>query len=87
MKAIDFLSHVSLILRERGEAYGDIRENMQDTANRWSSTLGYKVTPEQVARCMVDLKLARLSATPKHLDSLQDICGYVAIIAELITEN
>ena len=86
MKAADFLSQVALIVRERGEVYGDARANLSDTAARWSATLGHKVTPAQVAMCMVDLKMSRLKASPQHLDSLQDICGYVALLSEIITE-
>ena len=86
MKAADFLSQVALIVRERGEMYGDARANLGDTAARWSATLGHKVTPAQVAMCMVDLKMSRLKASPQHLDSLQDICGYIALLSEIITE-
>lgn len=86
MKAADFLSQVALIVRERGEVYGDARANLSDTAARWSATLGHKVTPAQVCLCMVDLKMSRLKASPQHLDSLQDICGYVALLSEIITE-
>jgi hypothetical protein len=38
MKAADFLSQVSLIVRERGEVYGDARANLGDTAARWSAS-------------------------------------------------
>ena len=88
MKAADFLSQVALIVRERGEVYGDARANLSDTAMRWSATLGHKVTPAQVCLCMVDLKMSRLKcgATPNHLDSLQDICGYIALLSETVTE-
>jgi hypothetical protein len=86
MKAADFLSQVSLIIRERGEVYGDPRANLGDTAARWSATLGHKVTPAQVCLCLVDLKMSRLKATPNHLDSLQDICGYLSLLSEIITE-
>jgi hypothetical protein len=86
MKAADFLSQVSLIVRERGEVYGDPRANLGDTAARWSATLGHKVSPAQVAMCMCDLKMSRLKASPQHLDSLQDICGYISLLAEIVTE-
>jgi len=86
MKAADFLSQVSLIVRERGEVYGDPRANLGDTATRWSATLGHKVTPAQVCLCMVDLKMSRFKASPQHLDSLQDICGYIALLSEIITD-
>jgi hypothetical protein len=86
MKATDFLSQVALIVRERGEVYGDPRDNFRDTADRWTVTMGHKVTPAQVALCMVDLKLARLKATPGHLDSIQDAIGYLALLGEIVTD-
>ena len=86
MKAADFLAQTQAIIRERGEIYGDPRANIGDTAARWSATLGHKVTPAQVCLCMVDLKMSRLKATPQHLDSLQDICGYIALLSEIITD-
>jgi hypothetical protein len=33
----------------------------------------------------VDLKIARLKTSPTHLDSLHDICGYVALLSEMVT--
>ena len=86
MRAADFLSQVAFIVRERGEIYGDPSANLGDTAARWSATLGQKVTPAQVCLCMVDLKLSRLKATPTHIDSLQDIAGYIALLSEIITD-
>jgi len=86
MKAHDALNQTAAIIKDRGEIYGEARLNLMDTATRWSATLGHKVSPAQVALCMVDLKLARLRATPGHLDSIQDACGYLALLAELVTD-
>ena len=86
MKAADFLAQTQAIIRERGEVYGNPRANLGDTAARWSATLGHKVTPAQVCLCMVDLKMSRLKASPQHIDSLQDIAGYIALLSEIITD-
>ena len=86
MKAHDMLAQVAAIVRERGESYGDARANLTDTARRWSNTLGHEVTAEQVCMMMVDLKIARLKTSPHHIYSLHDICGYVALLSELITD-
>ena len=86
MKAHDALNQTAAIIKDRGEIYGEARLNLMDTATRWSATLGHKVTPAQVCLCMVDLKMSRLKATPQHLDSLQDICGYIALLSEIITD-
>lgn len=85
MKAADFLGHCQGVVRDRGEQYGDVRANMEDTAKRWSSVIGVLVTPSQVALCMIELKLSRLRVG-MSLDSITDICGYSAILAELNTD-
>jgi hypothetical protein len=88
MKAADFLSQTQAIIRERGEQYGDARTNMADTARRWSGVLGVPVTPAQVAVMMIELKLSRLKSgmAGAGLDSMTDIAGYAAILAELATD-
>ena len=50
---------------------------------RWSLTLGTKVSPAQVVLCLIDLKLARLARDPKHLDSQVDVAGYAAVLREV----
>ena len=51
---------------------------------RWSITLGVTVTPQQVALCMIDLKLARLAHDPHYADGPIDVIGYAALIPEII---
>lgn len=63
----------------RASDYGDARENHQRIADIWSALLRVKVTPEQVAMCMIGVKLARLANTPDHRDSWVDIAGYVGV--------
>ena len=50
---------------------------------RWSLTLGTKISPAQVVLCLIDLKLARLARDPKHLDSQVDVAGYAAVLREV----
>ena len=52
-------------------------------AARWSLVLGITVTPAQVALCLIDLKLARLTRDPSHLDSIVDVAGYAACLREV----
>lgn len=58
-------------------------ENFGRTAIIWSVVLGQPVTAEQVAMCMVGLKLARLVNDPGHHDSWVDIAGYVGCADKL----
>jgi hypothetical protein len=55
----------------------------EQIARRWSLTLGMKVNPAQVMLCLIDLKLARLTHDPNHLDSRIDMAGYTACLREV----
>jgi Domain of unknown function (DUF6378) len=60
---------------ERGENYGHPFEDFSRTAKIWSAILGIKITPEQVALCMVGLKISREINRPKR-DNIVDGVGY-----------
>lgn len=78
-----FLKHVANVVAERRVQYGDAGTAMVAIADRWSATLGCKVTPAQVILCLIDLKLVRLARDPAHEDSAADVCGYVALLREV----
>jgi hypothetical protein len=44
------------------------------------------VTPAQVVVCLIDLKVARLSHDPRHIDSTTDIAGYAGCLAEILSD-
>ena len=75
----------TLITGQRQVDYGDKRENFQRIADGWNMVLKHKmkpgidisITPEDVALCMMQLKIARLCVSNSHRDSLLDIAGYV----------
>ena len=79
-----FLKHAANIVAERHAQYGDASAAMAILAARWSATLGHTVTPAQVVLCLIDLKLARLAHDPAHEDSAVDVCGYAAVLRELL---
>ncbi len=79
-----FLKHVANVIAERSAQYGDASHSMAAIAQRWSATLGQEVTATQVVLCLLDLKLARLAHDPTHEDSVVDVCGYAALLRELI---
>lgn len=62
---------------ERQEVYGHPRHDFERTAKIWSGILGAHVTAQDVALCMVGLKMSRLKATPDHHDSIVDAAGYI----------
>lgn len=73
---------------ERGKDYGHPRQNFADTAALWTVLLGDRltapVTAEDVARCMIAVKLARDLHSPKR-DNRVDIVGYAITLDRLET--
>lgn len=72
----------SLINGDRREAYGEVKESFARVAGIWSAILNQPVTPQQVALCMVALKLCR-EAHAHSFDNLVDICGYAGLLEKL----
>lgn len=71
-----------LINGQRQKDYGDKLQNFAQIAMLWQGTLamklapGQRITPEDVALCMMQVKIARLAKSPDHKDSIIDIAGY-----------
>lgn len=83
MTSWTILGHTAKVLEERRDDYGDPAEQFRAIADRWTITLGTPVTPAQVALCMIDLKLTRLTYDPGHIDSMVDVIGYAALLREV----
>jgi hypothetical protein len=83
MNGPELLEHAAGVVTRRRREYGEPHELFDHIARRWSLTLGTKVSPAQVALCLIDLKLARLARDPKHLDSVVDVAGYAAVLREV----
>ena len=71
-----------LINGQRQEDYGDKLQNFTQIAMLFQATLAMKlqpdarITPEDVALLMMQVKIARLAKSPDHFDSIMDIAGY-----------
>ena len=74
------------ILKEREELYGNPVIMHKRISKIWSGILGYVISANEVALCMIGLKLARSQSNPSHEDSLVDTKGY-AEIAQLIQKT
>jgi hypothetical protein len=83
MNGAMLLHHAAGVIEHREQAYGPAESNFAAIAARWSLVLGITVTPAQVALCLIDLKLARLTRAPSHLDSIVDVVGYAACLREV----
>jgi hypothetical protein len=65
-----------LVHGARGTDYGHPIEDFTRTGQMWAAILGLPVvTPEQVALCMIAIKISRECHRPKR-DNLVDIAGY-----------
>ena len=83
MMVVTPLNDAARIVTTRRKAYGDATTLFDQIARRWSLSLGVEVTAAQVALCLIDLKLARLTTDPAHGDSIMDVAGYAACLAEV----
>ena len=83
MNAPELLEHAADVVARRRREYGEPAILFQRVAQRWSLTLGTRVSPEQVVLCLVDLKVERLAHDPRHLDSIADVAGYAGCLAEV----
>jgi|TARA_B100001094_G_scaffold194362_2_gene188255 hypothetical protein len=75
-----------LIAKDRAKIYGDALTNHTRIAKLWSVLLEKELTPQDVYKCMIAVKLARLIETPKHSDSVTDIIGYSALYGEITND-
>ena len=83
MKSRDLLKEtIKVITGPRAKDYGDKYINHVNISELWSSYLGYKISPHDVAICMALVKIARLKHR-RTKDCYIDIAGYAAIASEI----
>jgi hypothetical protein len=86
MKARDYLNEARAVIQDRGLDYGFPTDNMSRTASLWSAYLEMPIRPDQVAMCLLLVKVAR-SMEGNKVDNFIDMCGYAAISGEIATEE
>jgi hypothetical protein len=86
MERAEFFDELAGILTDREDQYGTPTRLFDEIARIWTVILSFEVEPEQVALCMVGVKLARLSHNWSHGDSIKDVAGYAAILSQLVNE-
>lgn len=74
-----------ITLGKRNDDYGHPADDFQRTATMWSAVLGCEITPEQVALCMICVKISRLTHDYSR-DSVVDIAGYARTL-EMIRDR
>jgi len=86
MDRFDFLEQAGeLTGGDRNRSYGAPWTNHVRISRFWSDYLGIEVKPEQVAICMILLKVARLMerSGSEATDTFVDLTAYSAIAGEL----
>jgi len=76
----------SLVDGDRQADYGHPLDDFTRTALIWTAILGHEVTAEQVALCMVGVKIAREVHVPKT-DNVVDGVGYFLTLAMVREER
>jgi len=81
----------SLITGDRNASYGTPTQNFQNTADLLNVQFGHKLkerfTATDVAMIMIQLKMARLIASPDKRDNWVDLAGYAACGFETTEER
>ena len=85
-KTEELLNDVQSTLVQRGSVYGSPSINHRRISELWSGYLDTYISPEQVAMCMLLVKVARLSQSSDHEDSLTDLLGYGIIYHKIVRE-
>ena len=75
---------IRIVTGQRQQDYGDKVVNHKNIADLWSSYLNKKISPHDVAICMLLVKVARLK-NRKTKDCYVDMAGYAAIAGEIIS--
>ena len=73
---------IRIVTGQRQQDYGDKVVNHRNIADLWSSYLNKKISPHDVAICMLLVKVARLK-NRKTKDCYVDMAGYAAIAGEI----
>ena len=71
-----------IINGERRTDYGGAEESFDQIAQLWSIVLAHEVTSEEVALCMMMLKVSRY-LHGHNRDSVVDLCGYAGLLEVL----
>jgi hypothetical protein len=72
----DIAAHAAnLVTGEKQDSYGHPFDDFNRAAKIWEAILGVEVTAEQVALCMVGVKISR-QANAAKLDNIVDGIGY-----------
>jgi hypothetical protein len=72
----------SIVNGDRDVQYGDPNEAFKEYSNILDATFGIKLTPAEICKVQIAVKLGRLKYKHKR-DSVVDLCGYAEILNRL----
>lgn len=73
----------SIVMNDRNLSYGSPERNFEKIAGLWREYLGGDIEAHDVAVCLMLVKVARITTSPKKLDHWVDIASYAACGAEV----
>jgi hypothetical protein len=72
----------SIVNGDRNVQYGNPNEAFKEYSNILETTFGIKLTPAEICKVQIAVKLGRLKYKHKR-DSVVDLCGYAEILNRL----
>ena len=87
MKRGEILDGAKTVVTQRQVVHGQPENSFGLIAAYWSAHLDVTVTAADVTVMLTMLKLARIKASPEHVDNWIDGAGYLACGGELATEK
>jgi hypothetical protein len=86
-KPLSVLQEAQKIIHgQRQEDYGDPVVSLNHIARLWTEVLNVEITAQEVALCMLQLKVARYTNGGQQRDSVMDMAGYIGLL-ELLDED
>jgi len=87
MRANEILLSATDVIGDRGAIYGNPKINQDRIARRLSNLFEIPIQDYEACLAMVEVKLSRIQETKGHIDSYIDACAYLALAAQLATEE
>lgn len=82
MKHTEIINGALDVLKPRGAAYGDVRENHEHIASLASTLTKKELSARDIALVLLAVKLGRMTTSPEMADHYVDAINYLAFAGE-----